>query len=77
MHTRIAGRPTAPATLTTLLASVPPTRLYARADDPDNLDVVYSSGDTVTIGYDRATDRAGGAEGDGEVAAELPFTRLG
>ena len=30
------------------------------ADDPDDADDVYSSGDTIEIRFDRATDRGGG-----------------
>ena len=62
VHTRIGARETARATLTTALgATVAPRLLSAIADDPDNLDYVYSSGDTVSIYFDRSTDRAGGA----------------
>ncbi len=40
-------------------AAVPQFNTYV-ADDPDNLDLVYSNGDTVTITFDIATNATGG-----------------
>ena len=61
VRTRIGGVETANATLRTTLSSrSAPRLLSALANDPDNLDYVYSTGDTVSLYFSRPTDRAGG-----------------
>ena len=63
VRTSIGGRTTDYMVLSTNIGStVPPAILSAVADDPDSLDYVYSSGDTVSIAFSTSTDRAGGAQ---------------
>ena len=62
VSTRIGARDTQLAVLQTALRDVvAPKLLSAMADDPDQGDYIYSAGDTVTIAFDRSTDRGGGA----------------
>ena len=45
------------------------------ADDPDDRDLVYGDGDTLTVVFDRATDRSrsstGGVHAGGQVTLTL------
>ena len=69
-----AGRTTPSATLQTQIgASVPPALVSATADDPDLLDYVYSSGDTVSIAFDRSTDRGGGTSSGNKAFVDALF----
>ena len=74
VSTRIGARDTAPATLQTHLLDVTPPRLLsATADDPDQDDYVYSAGDTVSIAFDRSTDRGGGAKSGNKAFVDALF----
>ena len=72
-HTIIGSRNTSQSVLSTSIGStIAPKLIGAQADDPDNLDYVYSSGDTVNILFDRPTNRAGGERsGDKAFVDEL------
>ena len=61
-YSALGGRHTPPLLLRTDIGdTTAPTLLRVYADDPDDRDAVYSSGDTITLEFDRPTDRGGGA----------------
>lgn len=74
VHTRIGPQSTAAAILALPDTTTRPRLMSVVADDPDESDYVYSSGDTVTLSFDRPTDRAGGARAGNKAFVDGLFT---